>query len=256
MAYKWISINGPVVRKIDNVKPTPRYLSRVFTIKVRFKTLEPTAVCSGEVIAEEESRGRVHYIYKHFVDGGGTPVIPASSVKGCVAFYHRLLVNNANRTADLFGAESLASRVSFSNLKPMEKIDLIRLKVGRQWPPKKKMINAVKVYVATNMYNSGKEDIYIEAIPSNKILETNFVVINADKRDLVELLASIGFGGQNNRSIRIGRGKNLGMGKIIVHGRLEIYQGVENQEVDVNQYLSEIEKLFTSEYGRVKDAYS
>jgi len=252
LAYTWINVKQPYRIGVKN--PTQRFLDNTFFVKVKFRTLSPVAVCSG-VTDIELKNNKPTVLYKHFTDDNGKPVIPASSVKGCIATYHTIVINDPNRTADLFGSMGSMSRALFSNLKPTQ-VDLKTIRIGRQWPPKRRGLG-VKVYVASRLLSpTNSQEIYAEAIPENTVLITLITINNVTDKDLVELLASMGVHPQENKPIRLGRAKGLGMGRIVVD-ELEIYKElfIRKDKIDSKNYITKAGEILENEWSRIKDAF-
>jgi len=252
LAYTWINVKQPYRIGVKNF--TQRFLDNIFVVEAKFRTLSPVAVCSDETDVILKNNKPI-VVYKHFTDNNGKPVIPASSVKGFIATYHTIAINDPNRTADLFGTMGLMSRVLFSNLKPTQ-FNLKIVRIGRQWPPRRRG-SGVKVYLASQLLSpTNSQEIYVEAIPENIVLTTLITITNATERDLVELLASMGVHPQGNKPIRLGRAKGLGMGRIKVD-ELEIYKNlfIRKEQIDSKNYIAKAGELLDNEWSRIKDAF-
>jgi|GEM_PF-1177664 len=215
----------PVLRGGKPVTPANHadiYKNDLYTgvISVKAKTIQPLSVTSGFWKDMQVQGGRYHamLIYR---DGKGRVVIPGSSIKGMLRHYVRVLserTSNNNRDDDsglpeaIFGSTSFRSRVRTSDMTYNQ--SLKGLKIFQQYSGHPHNDN-YKIYSCKKKEERGqRSEFLVEIIPTGSTLEFVVNVEGLRKNELGVLFLAMGVYPQHRFCLKLGRGKNIGMGAL------------------------------------------
>ena len=247
--YEFIAVDSTrrfVLHPDNRLTPAEK---NIYVFRPEFVTVSELHVGSGMKSVEVEGN-TVVITSLHYRNGYGKLAIPGSSFKGAVSTNFLALSGSSELTSNLFGAtrkQAVISKVFFSDLVPAGNVMPVRVKVQRQWTPRKSKRGHVKVYVkkAPKTRDAG----YLECIPKETIVGGSIIGYNLKPEEVGGILESMGYGFEN-AYFKIGFGKPQGFGQmrlINVEVNRVILDGLSLKErkVDENE-IDEFRKKFES----------
>ena len=168
-------------------------------------TIQPLHIGSGRIVKKE------NYLVQEFYNHNGIPVIPGSSLKGCIKHHLTILVGKEN-VEKIFGSTSHISLVFFSDALSQGNIVPQIGEITERWGPRIKKKDSVKFYQKDSRNTSRKERMLL--VPRNSKFKFTISFRNFTEVYLGALFIAMGLDPERPRGFKLGGGKGYGLGLV------------------------------------------
>lgn len=223
-----------------------KFSTGVLIIKMKGVVKQHLAITDGAVYVKDGK-----FLYRFYRERGKA-LIPGSSIKGAVRTYAEAFLGDKAKA--IFGDTNYASHVKFNdvlieeeNLKfePFDSIIMAK-------PTKQE--KSVKLYtLKPSQEIRRRNDALIEVLPENYSFITEICVEGLSHKQITALLFCFGIADDYTFYVKMGRGKNLGMGAVHFHlERSTLYKSFfpeDNAKIIQNLMSKQNVEKFLKEHG-------
>lgn len=242
-------------------------INGVFRLAV--KTLSPICFTQNELL-KDKGDGKLYYA---FLKEKGKLTIAGSSLKGSVRTYCEYLSNSCVRkgsasckanndkselciVCSTFGTLGILGKIQFNDSYLQKETKFENGPVC--WTGKNTDYKTGKIYSHKKKEHIISKSVYYETIPKGEEFETSISIVGLSEKELGMLFLGLGLSDKFRFAVKIGRGKNIGFGSVLMKSKsfLKLNNGFKKNDVFSNEKLHEFVQTSIDKYLSTLDKKS